>query len=129
MSAILGRAEMPCILNIASIYGVLGPDMEIYAGTNMGNPAAYAVSKGGLIQLTKWLSTILAPKIRVNCISAGGVKRGQSKSFISKYEKKVPLARMAVEEDIAKAMLFLTSDLSSYVTGQNIMVDGGYSSW
>lgn len=129
LTPLLREGEAPCILNIASIYGVLGPDMSLYEGTAMGNPAAYAASKGGLIQLTRWLSTVLAPEVRVNCISAGGVARGQDAKFVERYERKVPLKRMATENDIAKAMLFLTSDLSSYVSGQNLMVDGGFSSW
>ena len=69
------------------MYGILGPDLSIYEGTKMGNPAAYAVSKGGLIQLTRWLSTVLAPEIRVNCLSAGGILRVQSDRFIERYEK------------------------------------------
>ena len=129
MAPLLRKGKEPCILNVASVYGILGPDLSIYEGTKMGNPAAYAASKGGLIQLTRWLSTVLAPEIRVNCLSAGGVLRGQSDRFIERYEKKVPLKRMATENDIAKAMLFLSSNLASYVSGQNLLVDGGYSSW
>jgi NAD(P)-dependent dehydrogenase (short-subunit alcohol dehydrogenase family) len=129
LTPLLRESESSCILNIGSIYGALGPDMSLYEGTAMGNPAAYAASKGGLIQLTRWLSTVLAPNVRVNCISAGGVARGQDAKFVERYQRKVPLDRMATENDIAKAMLFLTSDLASYVSGQNLMVDGGFSSW
>lgn len=129
LAPLLRNGKDPCILNVASVYGILGPDLSIYKGTKMGNPAAYAVSKGGLIQLTRWLSTVLAPEIRVNCLSAGGVYRDQNASFIDRYEEKVPMKRMANENDIAKAMLFLSSNLSSYVCGQNLLVDGGYSSW
>ena len=129
LAPLMRKAEAPNILNIASIYGVLGPDMGLYEGTKMGNPAAYAASKGGLIQLTRWLATVLAPDIRVNALSAGGIARGQDAKFVERYTAKVPLGRMGSEDDIAKAMLFLTSDLSSYVTGQNLLVDGGFSSW
>jgi NAD(P)-dependent dehydrogenase (short-subunit alcohol dehydrogenase family) len=129
LAPIMRKAQSPAILNIASIYGVLGPDMDLYEGTKMGNPAAYAASKGGLIQLTRWLATVLAPDIRVNAISAGGIARGQDHQFTEKYIAKVPLNRMGNEDDIAKAMLFLTSDLSSYITGQNLLVDGGFSAW
>ena len=100
--------------------------MKLYDGTKMGNPAAYSVSKGGLIQLTKWLSTTLAPSIRVNVVSPGGIERGQEKSFKEKYIERVPLKRLGNEEDLIGAILFLGSDMSKYVTGQNIIVDGGY---
>lgn len=117
------------ILNIASIYGHLGPDMRVYEGTNMGNPAAYAASKGGLIQLTKWLATVLAPDVRVNCISPGGLFRNQPEAFVKAYEAKTPLGRMANEDDIVGAMKFLTTGQSQYITGQNLFIDGGYSIW
>lgn len=114
------------ILNIGSIYAESGPDWTLYKGTNMGNPAAYASSKGGLVQLTRYLATTLAPKIRVNTVSPGGIRRNQPRSFVQKYEKKNPLKRMAHESDIMGAVLFLTSDLSQYVTGINLKVDGGW---
>ena len=95
----------------------------------MNNPAAYSASKGGLLQFTRWASTVLAPDIRVNAISPGGVSRGQPSSFVKRYEPRVPLGRMAVEEDFKGAALFLASDLSAYVTGQNIAVDGGWGVW
>jgi NAD(P)-dependent dehydrogenase (short-subunit alcohol dehydrogenase family) len=117
------------IINIASIYGHLGPDWRRYEGTALGNPAAYAASKGGLIQLTRWLATTLAPRVRVNAISPGGIKRGQPKAFVDPYVAQTPMQRMAREEDIKGVVAFLASDASSYVTGQNIMVDGGYSAW
>jgi NAD(P)-dependent dehydrogenase (short-subunit alcohol dehydrogenase family) len=117
------------IVNIASIYGILGPDMSLYDGTKMGNPAAYAASKGGLVQLTRWLSTTLAPHVRVNCISPGGIFRNQPEPFVRKYVERTPLNRMGSEEDFIGAAAFLASDLSAWVTGQNIVVDGGWSSW
>ena len=95
----------------------------------MGNPAGYAASKGGLIQLTRWLSTTLAPDIRVNSISPGGVYRSQSDKFVKKYIQKTPLKRMATEEDLKGGIIYLASDLSSYVTGQNIFIDGGWTAW
>lgn len=117
------------IVNIGSIYGVGGPDLGLYAGTEMGNPAAYAASKGGLIQLTRWMSTVMAPEIRVNCVSPGGVFRGQPEKFVERYVARTPLGRMATEEDFIGSIVFLTSDMSRYVTGQNIMVDGGWTAW
>jgi NAD(P)-dependent dehydrogenase (short-subunit alcohol dehydrogenase family) len=117
------------VVNVASIYGVLGPDMSLYEGTAMGNPAAYAASKGGLIQLTRWLATVLGPSIRVNCLSPGGVERGQPEAFRERYVARTPLGRMATEEDFKGTLAWLASDLSAYVTGQNIMVDGGWTAW
>ncbi|MDE4907292.1 SDR family oxidoreductase [Methanogenium marinum] len=117
------------IINIGSIYGVLGPDMTLYANTNMGNPAAYAASKGGLLQLTRWLATVMAPSVRVNSITLGGVYRNQPQDFVSQYIARTPLKRMASEQDIKGAMIFFASDLSAYVTGHNLHVDGGWSVW
>jgi NAD(P)-dependent dehydrogenase (short-subunit alcohol dehydrogenase family) len=117
------------IVNIASIYGSYGPDWSLYKDTKIGNPAAYAVTKGGLIQLTRWLATTIAPFIRVNAISPGGVLRNQPDSFQARYKLKTPLARMASEEDFKGALTFLSSDLSSYVTGHILEVNGGWGVW
>jgi NAD(P)-dependent dehydrogenase (short-subunit alcohol dehydrogenase family) len=117
------------IINISSIYGLLGPDMSLYDGTSMGNPAAYAASKGGLIQLTRWLATTLAPGVRVNCITPGGVERGQPEAFSQRYVARTPLKRMARENDFTGAATFLASDASAYMTGQNLIIDGGWSAW
>jgi len=126
---LLKKSGNGSIINIASIYGVNAPDYSLYVGTNMGNPAGYSVSKGGLIQLTRWLATTIAPEIRVNAISPGGVWRNQSKKFVERYESRTPLARMATEEDFKGVIAYLSSDLSAYVTGQNIVVDGGWTVW
>ena len=125
----LKKSEHGSVINVGSTYGVMGPDMSLYEGTQMGNPAGYAASKGGLIQLTRWLSTVLAPSIRVNSISPGGVWRNQPESFVNRYVERTPLKRMASEEDFKGAVAFLASDLSLYVTGQNLMVDGGWTIW
>jgi len=117
------------IINIASIYGEFGPDWNLYEGTSMGNPAAYAASKGGLIQLTKWMATTLAPVIRVNSISPGGIYRSQDNIFVDRYKLRTPLKRMASEEDFKGAIAYLASDLSAYVTGQNLRIDGGWGTW
>jgi NAD(P)-dependent dehydrogenase (short-subunit alcohol dehydrogenase family) len=122
----LGRGA---IINVGSIYGVVGPNMGLYEGTRMGNPAAYAASKGALLQLTKYLATVLAPRIRVNAISPGGIERGQPAAFQERYSRLTPLARMGTEEDMKGAFAFLASDASAYVTGQNLMVDGGWTTW
>jgi NAD(P)-dependent dehydrogenase (short-subunit alcohol dehydrogenase family) len=107
----------------------VGPDLSLYGDTNLGNPAAYAASKGGLLQLTRWLATVIAPAVRVNCLTVGGVWRNQPEDFHQRYLAKTPLRRMATEEDLKGAVAYLASDLSLYVTGQNLIVDGGWTAW
>jgi NAD(P)-dependent dehydrogenase (short-subunit alcohol dehydrogenase family) len=124
----LENSKYPSIILIGSIYGLVGPDNRLYDGTSMVTPAAYAASKGGLVQMARYLGTTLAKfNIRVNIITAGGVKRGQPDSFQKKYVEKTPLSRMATEEDFKGAIAYLSSDLSSYVTGTNLIVDGGWT--
>ena len=125
----LGAHGVGSIINMASIYGSYGPDYELYRDTTMGNPAAYAASKGGLVQLTRWLATTLAPAVRVNSISPGGVFRSQPEIFVERYKKRTPLGRMATEDDFRGAIAYLASDLAAYVTGQNLAVDGGWGVW
>lgn len=117
------------IINVTSIYGELGPDWSLYEGTSLGNPAAYAASKGGLAQLTRWLATTLAPEIRVNAIVPGGLHRNQPKEFVERYEARTPLRRMARQSDLAGVTAFLASDLSGYCTGECTRIDGGWGSW
>jgi len=117
------------IINIASIYGMYGPDWSLYEGTAMSNPAAYGASKGGLIQFTRWLATTIAPGIRVNAISPGGVFRNQPNVFVQRYGAKTPLCRMATEDDFRGVIAYLASDMSRFVTGQNLVVDGGWGVW
>lgn len=125
----LKEANGASIINVASIYGELGPDWSLYEDTAMSNPAAYGASKGGLIQFTRWLSTTIAPQVRVNSISPGGIFRNQPKKFVQRYEARTPLGRMATEDDLRGVIAYLASDLSLYVTGQNISVDGGWGIW
>lgn len=129
LSATLSASGKGSIINVASIYGEYGPDWGLYEGTSMSNPAAYGASKGGLLQLSRWLATTMAPKVRVNAISPGGIARGQAAAFVARYEARTPLGRMATEDDFRGAVAFLASDLSAYVTGQNISVDGGWGVW
>lgn len=129
LAPLLKTSPGASIVNIASMYGMLGPDWRLYEDTGMSNPAAYAASKGGLIQLTRWLATTLSPAVRVNAISPGGVWRNQPEAFVQRYEARTPLERMATEEDFAGALAYLASDQSRYVTGQNLAVDGGWSAW
>lgn len=127
LSKLMKKSVSPSIINISSIYGNLAPDFSIYKDTEMGNSAAYSSSKSGLKQLTRWLSSYLAPKIRVNSISPGGIFRFQNPKFVSKYKSRVLLKRMANKADVIGPILFLASDTSSYITGIDLIVDGGFS--
>ena len=115
------------IINICSIYGLVGNTKEIYTGSNLGTPATYAASKGGLVQLTRYLAIMLSPGIRVNGVAPGGIERNQDQGFIQKYNKIVPLERMATEAEISKVVLWMASDSASYITGQILPVDGGWT--
>jgi len=117
------------VVLVGSTYGLVAPDFGLYEGTAMGNPAAYGVSKAGLVQLTRYLATALAPDVRVNALSPGGIERGQPDAFRERYRARTPLRRLATEEDVKGAVLFLASDLSAYVTGHNLVVDGGWTAW
>lgn len=125
----LARSGHGSIILISSIYGMCGPDGRLYEGTEMANPVGYGVSKGGLLQLMRYLTTLLAPRVRVNAISPGGVWRNQPEVFHDRYVSRTPLARMAAEEDVKGAVAYLASDLSAYVTGHNLVVDGGWTVW
>ena len=124
---LLKKSKSASIINICSIYASLAYDYNLYKETKMNTPLAYGVSKAGLMHYSKMLSTTLAPKIRVNSISPGGIFRKQPKKFLKKYLSKTPLSRMGHEDDVANTVIFLSSELSSYITGQNLTVDGGYS--
>jgi len=124
---ILRKSKEASIINICSIYSFLAYDYNLYKETEMKNPLAYGVSKAGLMHYTKMLSTSLAPKIRVNSISPGGIYRNQPSKFVKKYLLKTPLGRMGHENDVANAVVFFSSELSNYITGHNLVVDGGYS--
>jgi NAD(P)-dependent dehydrogenase (short-subunit alcohol dehydrogenase family) len=126
---LLAAGNNGSIINIGSIYGEYGPDWRLYDGTNLGNPAAYGVSKGGLTQLTRWMATTVAPAIRVNAIAPGGIARNQPQSFVQQYEARTPMGRMATEDDFRGAVAYLASALSAYVTGQVLHVDGGWGVW
>jgi len=116
------------IINFASIYGVVAPDFSIYEGSTMTMPVAYSAIKGGVIALSKYMATYYAKdNIRVNCVSPGGVFDKQPDSFVERYDFKTPLGRMGTPEDMVGAVLYLASDASSYVTGHNLIVDGGWT--
>lgn len=116
------------IVNISSIYGTVGPDFTIYEGTEMTMPAAYSAIKGGISNFTRYLAAYYGPfGIRVNCVSPGGIFNNQRERFVEQYQKKVPMRRMGIPEDISPAVTFLLSDEAGYITGQNLMVDGGWT--
>jgi NAD(P)-dependent dehydrogenase (short-subunit alcohol dehydrogenase family) len=116
------------IINMASVYGIVGPDFTVYEGTSMTTPAAYSAIKGGLINFTRYLASYLGKhKIRVNTISPGGIFDNQNPVFVENYNKKVPMGRMGLPEDISPAVVFLLSEDSKYITGQNIAIDGGWT--
>jgi NAD(P)-dependent dehydrogenase (short-subunit alcohol dehydrogenase family) len=117
------------VIFVSSIYGMVGPDLRLYEGTTLGNPAGYAVSKAGLNQLGRYLATALAPHVRVNTITLGGIWRQQPSEFVERYVDRTPLQRMGTEEDVKGAVAYLASDQSMYVTGHNLVVDGGWTAW
>jgi NAD(P)-dependent dehydrogenase (short-subunit alcohol dehydrogenase family) len=125
---IMVKQNYGSIVNIASIYGIVGPDFTVYENTNLTNAAEYAAIKGGIINISRYLASMFAKNnIRVNCISPGGIFNNQNPTFVSQYESKVPMKRMGKPEDIAPAVAFLLSNESEYLTGQNIIIDGGWT--
>jgi len=119
-----------CIINIGSIYGVMSGDPRIYSEGDRKTSECYGASKAAIIHMTKYFGVHLANYgIRVNCISPGGVKNNQDIKFINNYSYRSPMGRMAEETEIAGTALFLSSDNAKYITGQNILVDGGWTSW
>ena len=129
------RGQGGTVIQTASIYGLVGPDARIYEGSDylggpINTPAVYAASKAAVVGLTKWLATHWAEAgIRVNCLVPGGVSSGQNSVFADRYAERVPLGRMARAEEMVPALLYLASDASSYVTGQVLAVDGGWTAW
>ncbi len=123
------------IVQTASIYGVMAPDHRIYEGSfylgrQINTPAVYTASKAAVIGLTKHLATYWADKgIRVNTLTPGGTESGQNDEFNRRYSARIPMNRMANAQEMVGALLYLASDASSYVTGQNIIVDGGLNAW
>lgn len=129
VAKLMKKHKTGSIVNMASIYGVVGPDFSVYEGTDMTTPAAYSAIKGGLINFTRYLASYYGKdSLNINCISPGGIFDDQPKKFVKSYTKKVPLQRMGNPEDISPAVVFLLSKEASYITGQNIVIDGGLTS-
>jgi NAD(P)-dependent dehydrogenase (short-subunit alcohol dehydrogenase family) len=132
----MAKRKKGSIIQTASIYSsLMASDQRIYKGSKyldkeINTPAAYSVSKSGVVGLTLHLASYWArDNVRVNTISPGGVFSGQNKNFVDNYSKRVPMNRMANKEEIVGAIIYLASDASSYVTGQNLYIDGGLSGW
>ncbi len=116
------------IINMASVYGIVGPDFTVYDGTTMTMPAAYSAIKGGIVNFTRYLASYLGShNIRVNTISPGGIFDNQNSIFVENYNKKVPMKRMGLPNDISPSVVFLLSDDAKYITGQNLAIDGGWT--
>lgn len=116
------------IINISSIYGVVAPKFEIYDGTNMSMPVEYAAIKSGLIHLTKYMAKYFkGMNIKVNTLSSGGILNNQPKEFLEKYNSYATSKGMLDAEDLQGTLIYLLSDMSKYVNGQNIIVDDGWS--
>lgn len=129
VSRVMVQQKSGVIVNIASIYGFMAPRFELYQNTGFTSPVEYSATKGALLSLTKYLASYLGKDgIRVNALSPGGVHNNQAESFVKQYSKKAIVGnRMAEPDDLSGALVFLLSDASRYVTGQNIVVDGGWS--
>lgn len=136
IGAELARRGSGTILNIASDLGIISPDQRLYARPGLPpeqqpvKPVSYSVVKTGLIGLTRYLATYWADaNVRVNALSPGGVGNGQPEEFVSRLAERIPLGRMARPDELGGAVLFLCSDASSYMTGHNLVLDGGRSVW
>jgi NAD(P)-dependent dehydrogenase (short-subunit alcohol dehydrogenase family) len=128
VSKYMVKSQVGSIINMASIYGIVGPDFGVYEGTSMTMPAAYSAIKGGIINFTRYLAAYLGPNnVRVNAVSPGGIFDNQNTIFVDNYVKKVPMRRMGLPDDISPMVVFLLSDEAKYITGQNIIIDGGWT--
>jgi NAD(P)-dependent dehydrogenase (short-subunit alcohol dehydrogenase family) len=135
IGARMAKAGRGSIVNISSIYGMLSPVQDVYDfrrkdGETFFKPVAYSVSKSALYNLTRYLATYWAKSgVRVNTLTLAGVWNDQPPEFLEAYTQRLPLGRMAAAQEVVGPVVFLASDASSYVTGANVVVDGGWSAW
>ena len=131
----MAAAGRGSIVNVSSIYGILSPVQSLYdfrraAGEEFVKPVAYSVSKSAVLNLTRYLATYWAKSgVRVNTVTLAGVANDQPREFVDAYTARIPVGRMAEPNEYLGAVVFLASDASSYVTGANLVVDGGWSAW
>jgi NAD(P)-dependent dehydrogenase (short-subunit alcohol dehydrogenase family) len=131
----MAAAGKGSVVNVLSIYGVVAPDQRIYEGSEylgraINTPAVYSASKAGLWGLTSYLSSYWGAKgVRVNALTPGGIYSGQNQTFVDRYSQRVPMGRMGGPLDLCGALIYLMSDASAYVTGQNMIIDGGLTVW
>lgn len=129
---IMSKQKYGNIINISSIYGLVGPDQRIYGDSKLNSPISYSVAKGGLVNMTRYLASYFHGKnIRVNTLTLGGVydKKLHNITFVKNYSNKTILGRMGSKEDFDGALLFLASNASVYMTGSNLVIDGGWTAW
>jgi NAD(P)-dependent dehydrogenase (short-subunit alcohol dehydrogenase family) len=124
------KQQSGSIINIASLYGVVSPNHKMYPGTGISQPAAYSVSKHGVIALTKYLATLWAEKgIRVNSLTPGGIWNGHDGLFLERFKNLNPIGRMSDKSELRGGIVFLASEASSHVVGHNLIIDGGWTAW
>ena len=131
----MAKNKFGSIINIASVYGIVSPNQDVYEykrkdGQLWYKPVSYSITKSAILNLTRYLATYWAKKnVRVNTLSPAGIFNNQDKEFLVEYNKRMPLGRMANENELNGAIIFLASDASSYMTGSNLIIDGGWTAW
>ncbi len=123
------RQGQGVIVNLSSQYALVAPDPKIYGDSGLNSPLVYGATKAAILQMTRHMAIEWAPAVRVNSLTPGGLYAGQSGDFLRNYEQRTPLGRMAGPDDLKGAALFLASDASAWMTGQNLVIDGGWTAW
>jgi NAD(P)-dependent dehydrogenase (short-subunit alcohol dehydrogenase family) len=130
IGSIMVKQKKGSIINISSMYGIVAADQRIYGDSGLNSTAAYAVTKSSLFNFTRYLASYWRNTgVRINTLTLGGVENNQDPKFIQKYSEKTMIGRMAKKNEFTGALIFLASDASSYMTGSNMVVDGGWTAW